>query len=265
MASSAGHGGPALQLNAKTLGGRIHRDPSSSISPPLIRSFSRSRLLAFLSGVAQAIGPRRSLLHLSWLGFGVSHCFFAFWAMWGYQEVDWTLTSFLGLLTVPALIYVFSSIVVPPDPSTIESWHDYFFEIRSSLFAAGALAFVAIILSNQLIQGTSPTHPLEFTLYATVVAFAIGLVSDSVRVHAALAFWPPLSFVLILLQLDQAAATVSVAAAQQAVGADPPTAPAKRVSVQSVSPSRSVTSSRELLAAQRRIRWAALYERFLAP
>ena len=167
----------------------------------LILTFALTRAL---SGIAQAIrASRRSALHLSWLGFIVSHCFFAFWAMWGYTEVEWTLTNFLGLLTVPALMYVFSSIIVPPDPSVIESWRDYFFENRAPLFVTGALLFAAIVLSNQLIQGTSPTHPLEFALYATVGVFATGIASANPRVHEVLAFWPPLSFFLFISQMDQ--------------------------------------------------------------
>jgi len=169
----------------------------------LLITFALTRAL---SGVAQAIRPsRRSLLHLSWLGFIVSHCLFAFWSMWGYADVEWTLTSFLGLLIVPALMYVFTSVVVPTAPSAIESWQDYFFENRVPLFATGALIFSGIVLSNQLIQGSSPTHPLEFTLYATIAVFAAGLASANSRVHKVLAIWPVVSFFLFLHQLDQPA------------------------------------------------------------
>jgi len=167
----------------------------------LLLTFALTRAL---SGVAQASrSSRRSLVHLSWLGFIVSHCFFAFWAMWGYAGVEWTLTSFLGLLTVPALMYVFSSIIVPPDPSAIESWRGYFFENRVPLFATGALLFASIVLSNQLIQGASPTHPLELTLYATFGVLATGVASANARLHDVLAFWPPLSFFLFLFQMDR--------------------------------------------------------------
>ena len=167
----------------------------------LILTFALTRAL---SGVALAIKPqRRSVLHLSWLGFIVSNCLFAFWAMWGYIEVEWTLVRFIGLLTVPALMYVFSSIIIPQDPSVVESWWDYLFETRISLFATGALTFAAIAFSNQFIQGASPTHSLEIILYATIGVFLVGIFSASTRVHAVLAFWPPLFFVLILLLMAQ--------------------------------------------------------------
>jgi hypothetical protein len=167
----------------------------------LLLTFALTRAL---SGVALAIKPaRRDLLHLSWLAFGISHCLFAFWAMWGYSEVEWTLVKFVGLLTVPVLIYVFSSILIPSDPAAIDSWRAYFCENRISLFSTGALLFVSIAMSNQFIQGASPTHFLELVLYATIAVFAIGALSASSRLHAMLALWPPLSFVLFFLAMDQ--------------------------------------------------------------
>ena len=190
---------PALrggQLNADPLGGRgdsiVTLFEYLAAAHTLILTFALTRAL---SGVAQASRPsRRSLLHLSWLGFIVSNCLFAFWAMWGYAEVEWTLFRFLGLLTVPVFMYVFSSIIVPPDPSAVESWTGYLLENRVPLFATGGALFIAIALSNQLIQGASPTHPLELCLYATVGVFGAGLASANARLHAALAFWPPLFF-----------------------------------------------------------------------
>ena len=167
----------------------------------LILTFALTRAL---SGVAIAIEPlRRSWLHLSWLGFIISNCLFAFWAMWGYIEVEWTLFRFIGLLTVPAFMYVFSSIMIPENPSEIESWRNYFFDNRVPIFITGALLFSAIALSNQLIQGVSPMHWLEITLYATIGFFLLGLASANARVHALLAFWPPLFFVLIVILMSQ--------------------------------------------------------------
>lgn len=167
----------------------------------LILTFALTRAL---SGVAIAIKPQgRSLMHLSWLGFIVSNCLFSFWAMWGYIEVEWTLVRFIGLLTVPALMYIFSSIIIPQDPSVVESWRDYLFETRIPLFATGALTFAAIVFSNQFIQGASPTHSLEIILYATIGVFLVGVFSSSARVHVVLAFWPPLFFVLLLLVMSQ--------------------------------------------------------------
>ena len=167
----------------------------------LILTFALTRAL---SGVALAIKPsRRSPLHLSWLGFIVSNWLFAFWAMWGYIDVEWTLVRFIALLTVPALMYVFISIVIPQNPSAIESWRDYFFENRVPVFATGALLFIAIAFSNQFIQGASPTHSLELILYVTIGVFSIGIVSSGARTHTALAFWPPVFFVLILILMAQ--------------------------------------------------------------
>ena len=167
----------------------------------LILTFALTRAL---SGVAVAIeASRRSWLHLSWLGFVVSNSLFTFWAMWGYIEVEWTLIRFMGLLTVPIFVYIFSSIIIPQNISDIESWRLYFFEHRISIFVTGALWFTAIVFSNQLIQGSSPLHWLQITLYITIGVFILGIATANERMHAVLALWPPLFFVLLSVQMYQ--------------------------------------------------------------
>ena len=167
----------------------------------LILTFALTRVL---SGVAVSIeATRRSWLHLSWLGFVVANALFTFWAMWGYIEVEWTLVRFMGLLAVPIFVYIFSSIIVPQNLSEIDSCRRYYFEKRKTVFVAGILWFAAIVLSNQLIQGSSPLHPLQITLYATIGIFIIGAATDNERVHAVLALWPPLFFVALSFQLYQ--------------------------------------------------------------
>ena len=167
----------------------------------LILTFALTRVL---SGVAVSVEAcRRSWLHLSWLGFVVANSLFTFWAMWGYIEVEWTLIRFMGLLSVPIFVYIFSSIIVPQNLSEIDSCRNYFFDKRISIFVTGALWFIAIVLSNQLIQGTSPLHWLQITLYATIGVFVIGAATANERIHGILALWPPIFFVLLSVQLYQ--------------------------------------------------------------
>ena len=98
----------------------------------LILTFALTRVL---SGIAVAVdSSRRSWLHLSWLGFVVSNVLFTFWAMWGYQQVEWTLMRFMGLLLVPIFVFMFSSILVPQNIGAIESWEHYYFKNRVQIF-----------------------------------------------------------------------------------------------------------------------------------
>jgi len=167
----------------------------------LILTFALTRVL---SGAADAIRPgRRYWVHLSWLALGASFCLFAFWALWSYVEVEWTINRFIGLLAVPALMYVYSSIVIPSDPSSIESWRDYFFEKRLPLFGTGVLLMAAIIYSNQFILGVAPMQSSQFSLYGALAMFSIGLFAPSPRLHAVLAIGPVIFFTRTLLDFAQ--------------------------------------------------------------
>jgi dolichyl-phosphate-mannose--protein O-mannosyl transferase len=169
-----------------------------SAAHTLILTFALTRAL---SGAADAIRPgRRYWVHLSWLGLGVAFCLFAFWALWSYVAVEWTINRFIGLLAVPALIYVYSSIVIPSDPSSVESWRKYYFEKRLPLFGTGVLLMAAIIYSNQFILGVAPMQSSQVTLYGALAMFSIGLFATSPRLHAVLAIGPVIFFTLTLLE-----------------------------------------------------------------
>ena len=110
---------------------------------------------------------------------------------------------FIGLLSSPALLYLFSSILVPTNASAIDSWRDHFFKKRILLFLTGMLFVISGLCSNQLLLGVPPMHSSQFGLYACAVVFLIGLASDSARIQAVLAIWPPVGFLLIVLQMAQ--------------------------------------------------------------
>ena len=157
-----------------------------------------------LSGVADAATPgRRYWVHLSWLGLVVALCLTAFWAFWSYIDVEWTMPRFVGALAAPALIYVYSSILVPPDPSAVESWRDYFFMKRVPLFATLILLGAAIVYSNQVILDVPPMHSSQLGSYTGLAILSIGLASARPLVHAVLALGPPLLFARILLTMAQ--------------------------------------------------------------
>ncbi len=111
------------------------------------------------------------------------------------------MPQFVGALAAPALIYVYSSILVPPDPSAVESWRDYFFMKRVPLFATLILVGAAIVYSNQVILDVPPMHPSQLGLYTGLAILSIGLASARPLVHAVLALGPPLLFARILLTM----------------------------------------------------------------
>ena len=112
----------------------------------------------------------------------------SFWGFWFYRGVEWTCFKFIGALAVPVLWYVYISLLVPPDPSSVQSWREHFFEVRIPLFATGILAFVAVAISNQAILGVPSLHFSESSVYVPIAIYAVGLFSAKPKLHAGLAF-----------------------------------------------------------------------------
>lgn len=161
----------------------------------LILSFAVVRILNVLP---YAVRPRcQYWVHISWLSLAVGLCIVAFWGFWSYRDIEWTLPLFIGALVPTALIYMYSSLLAPPDPSSVGSWRDHFYKVRIPLFATGLLLVCAILYSNWAILDLSPFEP--GTLHALFVVFATGLVSERPKLQNALALVPPVSVVVTII------------------------------------------------------------------
>ena len=112
-------------------------------------------------------------------------------------------------LAVPLLLYVHVSLLVPPDPSTVTSWRDHFFGVRIPLFTSGLANYVAVAISNQSTLGIPALDPAEWTVYAAIAIYTLGLTSARPSLHAALALAFPcvvaVIFFVILAQGDPSA------------------------------------------------------------
>jgi hypothetical protein len=161
----------------------------------LILSFAAVRILNVLP---HAVRPScQYWVHLSWLSLAIGLCIVSFWGFWLYREIEWTLPVFLGALVPTALIYMYSSLLAPPDPSAVESWRDHFYAVRIQLFATGFLLMCAILYSNWAILDLSPLEP--GTIQPLVVIFAMGLVSAKPKLQNALALAPPAMVVMTII------------------------------------------------------------------
>ena len=150
----------------------------------LLLSFA---VLRALSGVPHAVRSRgRYWVYISWLYMALSSCIAAFLTFWAYREVEWTSFGIVAALAVPASLYAFNSVLVPPDPSTVRSWRDYFFDVRAPLFATGMVFMSAVIISNISVRGAPPLHTVLLFNYGWLVMYAIGLASAKPSVHRAL-------------------------------------------------------------------------------
>jgi hypothetical protein len=165
----------------------------------LILSFAVLRLVAC---VPHALRPGRLYwVHASWLSVAIAFCLISFWGFWSYRELEWTLPLFIGALAPTVLIYVFTSLVAPSEPSTVPSWRDYFFGVRIPLLGTGVLFMGAVLSTNQALLGVSAFQLASLGPWALLAICAIGASSAKPRLHTVLAFWPPLLAVITLWML----------------------------------------------------------------
>ena len=159
-------------------------------------------VLRAISGLPHAIHPRRRYgVHVSWLLTSLALCLVSFWAFWSYRHVDWTIFRFMNALAIPALLYAYTSLLVPTDPAAVESWRSHYFEVRAPLFVIGLVFVATVILSNQSALGVSPLHPSQLSNYAFFALVLTGLVSARPRVHGLLAVALPVALAVYFLWL----------------------------------------------------------------
>ncbi len=148
----------------------------------LIVSFAVLRALSGFPHILRVTS--RYWVHAFWVLFGISGCLVIFWAFWRFREAEWTLLRYVLVLAVPALLYVYNSILVPSDPAAVASWRGYFFEVRVPLFATAMLMHSAAFLANVVLLGVSPLDPKLFPLVGWVGLCVVALFSASPSVHA---------------------------------------------------------------------------------
>jgi hypothetical protein len=106
-----------------------------------------------------------------------------FWVFLGYQHIEWTFARFIGLLAVPGTLYFIASMLIPDNPSIIESWKKHYFERRVQLFS-GIIGWMLLALVNTTftlgMPLTDPARGVQLGLFAVGVC---GLSSARPLVH----------------------------------------------------------------------------------
>jgi len=159
-------------------------------------------VLRAVSGIPYAVASSgRYGVHIFWLAASLGFCLFAFWGFWSVRHIEWTIFRFLGVLATPALIYAYISLLVPPDPAAVDSWRDYFFEVRIPLFSTCIALNVAIIGNSHFTLGIPLLHTTLLLNYAHIVICVIGLTSARPKVHTALVLAYLLVFPVLLSRM----------------------------------------------------------------
>lgn len=155
-----------------------------------------------ISGVPYAVrSAQRYWVHISWLSSALVLCLISFWAFWPYRDVEWNIYRFINALAIPGLLYAYTSLLVPPDPSTVTSWREHFFDVRVPFFSTGTVFVATVIVSNQSALDVSALHPSQLGNYMMLAIYVAGLLSAKPGVQVALALAFPALFVAYFLAL----------------------------------------------------------------
>lgn len=143
--------------------------------------------LRLLGGLPFAVAATRQYwVHLSLTLFQLLVTAASFWSFWSFQEADWTFPRFVLALTVPALIYYCSAVLVPENPEEVESWRDHYFSVRQRYFAGVGLWAVAGATNASVNAGMPLTHPSRLIHLAVLLVSVVAVVSPRPAVHAAI-------------------------------------------------------------------------------
>ncbi len=156
-----------------------------AIAFSLVFSFCGARLV---SGLPHALQPeRRYWVHLGFVVWQLFVTVFIFWVFWSFREVHWDFVTFALVLSSPGLVYFNACTLVPENPSTVDSWRDYFYEVRRRYFVGVCCWGLALVAISTVALGMPLVHPGRAIQAATLGVGVVGFLSDSHRVQAVLA------------------------------------------------------------------------------
>jgi hypothetical protein len=163
-----------------------------AIAFSLVLSFSAMRLISGLPFVSQK--HNRYWVHYTFVCFQLFATVAVFWNFWALRGVEWTFVTFVMALASPAVIYYNASVLVPENPSEVQSWRDYYFSIRRRYFIGLTFWMGIVAMLSVAVLSVPIFHPLRGFNVLILVASVSGLLSENPRVHGTLA----VSFLAIL-------------------------------------------------------------------
>jgi hypothetical protein len=168
-----------------------------AIAFSLVFSFSGMRLVG---GLPHAVrGPRRYWLHLSFVCLQLLATVMVFWLFWSFRTIEWTFPMFLLVLVSPGLIYYNACILIPENPSLVESWHDYYYSVRVRYFVGLSLWVTAVATISTIVLKMPLLHPARAIQASLLAAALLGAFSANRRLHAILLLFFLVLSVLIAL------------------------------------------------------------------
>ena len=158
-----------------------------SVAAALIYALAIGKLT---SGIAMSLQTNKFYwVHAVWMIGLLLVCVLQWWGIWGMRTIEWTPLSFLWLLTLPGLQLIRSTVLVGPDPNSIESYETYFYKTRIHFFALTVLTGCQVLASSWILseEPASTFQPAHGQGLMIIIVAIIGLISPRRSIHGAIA------------------------------------------------------------------------------
>jgi hypothetical protein len=126
----------------------------------------------------------------------------SWWVMWSLRTVpEWTSVGFFLVLGASGLHYSIAALLSSSAAESVESWRDYYWEIRVRLYSLGLVWLASIAAQNLILLDVSWRHPSWLVALLGMGLMAVGAASARPRVHAFIAISMSVSLVIMVLSV----------------------------------------------------------------
>jgi len=135
-----------------------------------------------------ATSTKRYWVHAVWLFSIVLLILFTWWSYWDWNTVsEWRLTTYLGALIFPMLLFAIVYLLVPATRTSDTDWRAHFFSIRVWFLSLMMSMIVCAVAVNTRIFEAPFFHPYRIFHTGLLLVYLIGLLSRSPKIHGVLA------------------------------------------------------------------------------
>ena len=141
-----------------------------------------------LRGATELVtSTKRYWVHAVWLFSIILLILFTWWSYWDWNVVsEWRLTTYLGALIFPMILFTTVYLLVPATRTVDTDWQAHFFSIRVWFLSLMMIMIACAIAYNILIFETPFFHPYRIFHVGLLLIYLTGLLSQSPKIHGVL-------------------------------------------------------------------------------
>jgi len=141
-----------------------------------------------LRGATELVtSTKRYWVHAVWLFSIVLLILFTWWSYWDWNTVSaWRLTTYLGALVFPMILFSAVYLLVPATRSGDTDWQAHFFAVHVWFLSLMISMIVCAVAIHIWIFETPFFHPYRLFHAGLILVYIIGLLSQSPKIHGVL-------------------------------------------------------------------------------